>query len=150
MEARPPSPGATLGNELEHLRLLSIFHYVLAGILGLVSLLPGIPLMLGLLLASGRLAPEDDASRIVGSILAGCAGFFMLAGLTFATLVAQTGRSLAERRRYTFCLVIAGILCVVAPLGTLVGVFTIIVLASDSVRALFDADSVPAAAAARR
>lgn len=47
------------------------------------------------------------------------------------------GRALAQRRRYTFCLVIAGVACMFMPFGTVLGVFTIIVLLRDSVKELF-------------
>ena len=148
----PPAapPPSTWGDDLEHLRLLSIFHYVVAGIVGLVSLLPGIHLMIGIALATGHLAREDDGSRTIGSIMAGCAAFFIVAGLTFAVMVALAGRSLSKRRRYTFSLVIAAILCIVFPFGTLLGVFTIVVLVRPSVKALFEAGGSPAEAPSRR
>ena len=55
-----------------------------------------------------------------------------MAGLTYVA-----GRRLGERRSYTFCLVIAGVLCLFMPLGTVLGVFTIVVLQRPSVKALF-------------
>ena len=52
-------------------------------------------------------------------------------------MIALAGRSLARHRRYTFCLVVAAILCLFVPFGTLLGVFTIIVLVRSTVRARF-------------
>jgi hypothetical protein len=137
IDARPSSPGGFAGDDLEHLRLLSVFHYVVAGLFALVSLLPGIHMVLGLLMATGHLAPEDDGSQVIGWLMAGCASFFMVIGLCFAALIALAGRSLALRRRYTFSLVIAAVLCLFVPFGTVLGVFTILVLVRPSVRALF-------------
>ena len=54
------------------------------------------------------------------------------------------GRYLARRERYTFCLVVAGVECMFMPFGTVLGVFTIIVLSRPSVKDLFGA--LPAAA----
>lgn len=49
-------------------------------------------------------------------------------------------RFLSRRRHHVFCLVIAGIECLVMPFGTVLGVFTIIVLTKESVREMFLAD----------
>jgi fumarate reductase subunit D len=135
----PPSapPARFADDDVEQLRLLSVFHYVVAGIVALVALFPTLYLVLGVLLAFGRLAPEDDGSRIVGWLMASCGSFFMIAGLCLAAMIALAGRSLARNRRYTFCLVVAAILCLFVPLGTLLGVFTIIVLVRSTVRARF-------------
>ncbi len=58
-------------------------------------------------------------------------------GWTLALLVLIAGRQLAARRRYTYCLVVAGLECLFMPFGTVLGVFTILVLARPSVKALF-------------
>ena len=59
-------------------------------------------------------------------------------GATLAVCIAVAGRYLSQRRRYLFCLVTA---CVMAglsmPFGTILGVFTIIVLMRPSVTAAF-------------
>jgi hypothetical protein len=47
------------------------------------------------------------------------------------------GRSLGFRKRYSFALVIACIECLFVPFGTILGVFTIVALSRESVRALF-------------
>jgi fumarate reductase subunit D len=130
-------PARFADDDVEQLRLLSVFHYVVAGIMALVALFPTLYLVLGVLMAFGRLAPEDDGSRIVGWLMATCGSFFMIAGLSFAATIAVAGRSLAQHRRYTFCLVVAALLCLFVPFGTLLGIFTIIVLVRSSVRARF-------------
>jgi hypothetical protein len=57
-----------------------------------------------------------------------------------------TGRSIAHRKHYWFSFVIACIECIFMPFGTVLGVFTIIVLARESVKRLFLGD-VPAGGA---
>ena len=59
-------------------------------------------------------------------------------GWTAAVLLAWSGRCLAQRRRYIFCMVMAAIACLFVPLGTVLGVFTIVVLAKPEVKATFD------------
>ena len=61
----------------------------------------------------------------------------ILGGLAMATCVAIAGRRLAGHRSYTFCLVIAGIECAFSPFGTVLGVFTIVVLIRPSVKERF-------------
>ena len=57
-----------------------------------------------------------------------------------AVLVLVAGRKIAKRKSLLFCQVIAGLLCVLMPLGTALGVFTLIVLMRPTVKQLFEAD----------
>jgi hypothetical protein len=54
-----------------------------------------------------------------------------------AICILIAGRSLALRKRYSFALVIACIECLFIPFGTILGVFTIVALSRESIRALF-------------
>ena len=140
-----------MNQDLEHLRLLAIFHYVVAGLAALFACVPIIHLVMGLLLI---FSPEtfehgrqnrDEMLWVPGLILSVIASMFILAGWAFATCVFLAGRNLARRCRYTFCLVMAGVMCIFMPFGTVLGVFTIIVLMQPSVRPLFEgqATNVP-------
>ena len=62
---------------------------------------------------------------------------FILCGLALALCIAIAGRQLAHNRRYIYCLAIAGIECIFIPFGTVLGVFTIIVLMRPTVKELF-------------
>jgi hypothetical protein len=137
----PATPERFADDDVAQLRLLSVFHYVVAGLMALVALFPALYLVLGLLMATGRLAPGDDGGEVVGWLMASCGSFLVIVGLGCAMLVVLAGRSLAEQRRHTYCLVVAAILCLFAPFGTLLGVFTIIVLVRPSVRARFSSPS---------
>ncbi len=64
-------------------------------------------------------------------------GVFILAGWTLAGLIITAGRKLRRRTSHTFCLVVAGVECMFMPFGTVLGVFTIVVLMRDSVKELF-------------
>ncbi len=123
--------------DLEQLKLLAIFHYVAAGMAALVACIPIMHFFMGLALATGALGDSDPGTRPVGFGIMAFAAFFIVAGWTFAALVAFAGRSLQTHRRYTYCLVMAGIECIFMPVGTVLGVFTIIVLVRDSVKELF-------------
>jgi hypothetical protein len=67
----------------------------------------------------------------------------IVAGWTMAVFLAWSGRCLSRRVNYTFCLVMAGIACMFMPFGTILGVFTILVLMRPSVKALFQGARQP-------
>ena len=55
------------------------------------------------------------------------------------------GNRLKNHTNYTYCLVVDAIACTFVPFGTVLGVFTIIVLVRPSVKALFGIQSPPLA-----
>jgi hypothetical protein len=65
------------------------------------------------------------------------AAVFITLGWIFAAFVLTAGRFLAQRKHYMFCVVMAAIECIFLPFGTVLGVFTIIVLMRESVKQLF-------------
>ncbi len=124
----------------EHLRLLSIFHYVVGGLAGLFALFPIIHLVIGLVFILAPEAFESDGEAppaFLGWLFVVFAGMFIITGGVLAGFVITAGRFLARRRHRLFCLVIAGIECIFMPFGTILGVFTIIVLMRESVKELF-------------
>ena len=66
----------------------------------------------------------------------------ILIGLAYAISVLLTGRFIAHRKHHTFCFVVACISTLFTPFGTVLGIFTIIVLLRPSVKALFGVDAV--------
>ena len=126
-----------MSQDSEHLKLLSIFHYVVAGLTALFACIPFIHFFMGLALATGAFPDTDPEAQPVGIFIMVFAGLFILAGWALAVLIAYAGRSLQTRRRYTYCLVMAGVECIFMPFGTVLGVFTIIVLMRDSVKEMF-------------
>lgn len=129
-----------LEKDTEHLRLLAIGHYVYAAIMALFACIPIIHFTIGLifLLNPPAQAPGDPfPAQAFGAIFATIGGLLVLAGWTLAACVFMAGRSLAARKRYSFCFVVDAIACVFFPIGTVLGVLSILVLQRPSVRALF-------------
>ena len=124
----------------EHLKLLSIFHYVLAGITALFACFPIFHLLFGVLLLAGGLGAGERGGppAFFGLFLVLIPGLFILFGWTLAVCLFLSGRWLAARRHRTYCLAVAGVSCCFFPFGTVLGVFTIVVLTRPSVRALFE------------
>jgi hypothetical protein len=134
-------PTRTEREDTEHLQLLSIFYYVKAGLAALGGLIPGVYMLFGLLmLVGGAVAGEHDAGPLAlfgGVLIVVCLAIMAVCWL-FAYCLYLTGNYLREGRNRTFCFVMAGLICLNAPLGTVLGIFTIIVLGRDSVRARFE------------
>ncbi|CAN5179907.1 hypothetical protein BH09SUM1_BH09SUM1_27760 [soil metagenome] len=61
----------------------------------------------------------------------------MMLAWALALATAYAGKLILERRRWTVCMVVAGLLCMVMPHGTALGVFTIVTLLRDDVKAAF-------------
>jgi len=151
-QASPPSPppqppdyGYNQGytppdRDADHLKILSIFWYVIAGLqclgacFGLVYIVLGIVAFAGGMANRGGDAPPAAA---MGGLFS-CIGVFILvlAG-TFAFLSFKVARSLVARRSLTLCFVMAALICLSIPLGTILGVFTLVVLSRPSVKASF-------------
>lgn len=132
----------------EHIRLLSIFHYVVGGLTALCSFIPIIHLVMGIAMLIGAFPPNVDASsaqtaedemalKFVGIMFTAFASVFIIGGLTFSVCILRAGKKLARYESRTFCLIIAAILCAFAPLGTVLGVFSIITLTKPETKELF-------------
>ncbi|SRR5712691_3860870 len=127
--------------DAEHVNLLSIFYYVLAALALVWAVFPLLHLGFGtwvVLHPDIFGAQAGGQSRIVGWLFVGLASAWLALALALASMLFLVGRSLARRRRYVFCLVAAGVaaaLCV--PLGTVLGIFTIVVLLRPSVKEAF-------------
>ena len=125
----------------QHLRLLSIFHYVVGGLAALLSCFPLIHVALGLMMIyapqSMSNKPGDVPPAFVGWLFVGMGAGFVLAGMAVATCIVFGGRFIARRRRYWFVFVLGCFQCAMFPFGTVLGVFTIIVLSRPSVKESF-------------
>lgn len=129
-----------MNEDLEHLKLLAIFHYVVGGLAALFAFFPVIYVAVGVLAvyAPGTMDSEGDAlPAMFGWIFIVIGAGLMLLGWAFAVFTILTGRYLARKVHYLFCMVIAAIECMFMPFGTVLGVFTIIVLAKSSVKKMF-------------
>jgi hypothetical protein len=122
---------------------LTVGHYIVAALEAVVGFVPSIHLALGIWM----LTSPDLARQKGGPPAALFGGFFVLGALAFmltawslAVGLFVAGRSLAQRRHWTFCLVMAALVAAMCvPLGTVLGVLTIIVLIRPAVREAFGA-----------
>lgn len=120
-----------------NLRLLSIFHYVYAGLLGLVMLFFSIYVILGVAMIAAPGSGGHGAVVGGGVILAFGLLVMGVIGAKVVVLI-MAARSLVERTRHTLCVVAAVLSCLAMPLGTILGVFTLVMLFKPQVKAEFD------------
>ena len=156
MGGDPPLPAATIRRKefnmdenLSQIKLLSIFHYVVAAVAALFACFPIFHLLIGIsILTGGFFSNANDGNMsfpfpLFGLLFTLLPAAIILLGWTFAICLAFAGYSLAQKQRYMYCLVMACISCMFTPFGTVLGVFTIIVLMRPSVKALFNKASAP-------
>ncbi|MFH1730283.1 MAG: hypothetical protein ABIF82_01365 [Planctomycetota bacterium] len=131
----------------EHLRILSICHYVYGGVQAAFACIPLIHVAIGLVMVFAGVGEGRDECAplaIIGGLFAVIGAAVVLFGWAVAACVVYAGRCLAQRKSHTFCFVMAAICCLFIPFGTVLGVFTIIVLSRPSVKALFETGRPPA------
>lgn len=134
-----PPPSLTRTNDEEHLRLLAIFHYVVAGVGALFACFPLIHVAMGVMIVtgSGSIAGPKGPPAGFGYLFIVIGATFVLIGWAAAVCTFVSGRFLARRRKRLFSFVMAAFLCMFVPFGTVLGIFTIIVLSRESVQRLY-------------
>jgi hypothetical protein len=101
-----------MNQDKEHLRLLAIFHYIVAGLAALFSFFPLLYTTIGAIFIfvarHGTAKPgEDLRPEFVGWIFVVIGSLLFLLGIAIAICILIAGRSLAKRTRYWFALVVA-------------------------------------------
>lgn len=132
--------------DLNELGLLSIFHFVMAGLTALGGSIPIVHVLLGLkmlqdpaFLTGGRGVPPPFNP---GWVFVGVGASVIVIAWLMAFLLLLSGLSLRAQRRYWLCFVTACVICLSVPLGTALGVFTLLVLSRPSVKQLFGVAAV--------
>ena len=133
-----------MNHDKEHLRLLAIFHYVVAGLAALFSFFALLYTTVGaiFIFAARHGTPkpgEELPPEFLGWIFVVLGLLLFLLGVAMAICILIAGQCLSRRIHYTFALVMACIECLFIPFGTILGVFTIIALSRESVKELFAA-----------
>ena len=75
----------------------------------------------------------DPAGILIGAAVAGLIGSLFLVGL-----YGLVGWAIHQRKWHLYCMVVSGILCLSFPLGTALGVFSLITLSKPEIRTLFE------------
>lgn len=158
----------------EHLRLLSVFYYVHAGLMALATLWPLIYVVMGLFVTNVASSPsspsasavvvssssssgvpvpaaspssphgvamsvsEVEEAKMIGTIFIIVGVVMSLCFLALATANFFAARALSKRRNRMFIFVVGCINLLAMPLGTTLGVFTLIVMLRPTIQGLFE------------
>ncbi len=131
--------------DADHLNLLAIFHFVGAGlaVLGIAFLVAHYAFMHAIFANPKFFENQKQPLPVPPEQIMAMMKWFYLAGdvwlVASAILNVLSGVCLRARKGRTFSMVVAGMNCLHLPLGTVLGVFTLIVLLRDSVRELYAA-----------
>ncbi len=124
--------------DLEHLRLLSIGHYLMAALSIVFGLLFVATILIGIGIGQGVLA-DPETPPAVGWVYVAVGAIALLACWAYGAAMVVAGRQLRARRRWTYVIVMAAITFTgFQPIGPLLAVFTILVLMRPGVRATFE------------
>lgn len=126
-----------MNQDVDHLRLLSIFNYVLAGLVLFFSLAPLFYFLFGVAVFSGELGGPEEAERFMGTVVMVFGGAMIVASYAYLTCLVLAARYLGKRKNIGFCMAVAAVSCIFVPFGTVLGVFTLTVLSRDSVKTMF-------------
>jgi hypothetical protein len=132
---------ATFVHMKNHLSTLSVLHYVSGGLTCFGGFFLLLIALLGHFLGSDWLASqgEDAPPAFVGGlfIVLGWSLFFFTEAIGILNLV--SGGLIAARKGRTFSMAISAIDCLNFPLGTALGVYSLVVLSNEDVLAEYEA-----------
>jgi len=149
-----PAPDRETIIDQEHLKLLSI-GYIISGILSAFGAVFGLMYAIvgagiGTIVRMAHSADGQAPPAFIGWIL-GAVGVSIFLGLgSIAAVKFYTAKFLKQRKHRIFCMIVAAITCLGLPYGTILGIFSFMVLARDSVIRTFDQIPAPASPAAPR
>lgn len=135
----------------EHLKLLSVGYLVSGGLTALFSLFGLFYAGMGLFMLAIALSQKSSsAPPVAAALMFGTMGLLFLALFVVMTICKfRVASCLRRRQSRTFCLIVAALTAIEFPYGTMLGVFTFLVLCRPSVEQHFNAPSVPPASSGR-
>ena len=136
--------------DLEHLKLLGIFHYIW----GALSLIGAICIgayfvVIGIVLMNNpqSISSSDDSGTAgaVGGIMIAVGIVLFLIVVVYGILTLMAGGKYRKHQGgYWFCFILAIVTLVIGGIpGIVLGIFSLIVLSRESVKALFKGQSLP-------
>lgn len=130
------------------LKQLATFHYVLGGLGIFFSLFALIYVIIGIVMLSNPdtldMSDAEAPPAFMGGVLVAVGGITFLLGEIVSICLIISGNKLKKQTGYMFSFIMACIICLNMPLGTILGIFTIMVLQRDSVKALYNRPGNPA------
>lgn len=134
-----------MNDDVRYLNVIATFHIIVGIIAGLFSCLPLVNLPMGLSMLSDipKMIVQDfsfSPFALLPIMFTLLPILIVVIGWMFAIAISLNGYYIKNRLWHTYCLVIGGVETIFMPFGTVLGVFTIILLTKPSVKRLFDLD----------
>ncbi|MBW2046294.1 MAG: hypothetical protein JRI96_15685 [Deltaproteobacteria bacterium] len=130
-----------VSKDQDHLRLLAIFYYIGSGFFAFNAVGALAYLIIGIiaLVAPERILAQscEIPPQYIGWTIIVLMAVLLLFLGTIAFCLGYAGRCLVRRKKYIFCMVIAGLCCLGFPFGTILATFTFIVLLKPGVKETF-------------
>ena len=133
----------TESKEASYLNSLAIAHYAVGAVMMLFACIPLIHFSIGLAFVIGgdqgwfENQGEEAPPEFIGWMFMAIGALLFLIGQTVAISVIVSGLLLKKRVKYMFSFVLACVACLFMPFGTVLGIFTIIVLIKPEAKALY-------------
>ena len=132
--------------DIRYLNLLAIFHLIVAGMVGLLSCLPLVDLFIGIPMLKDVPYALSQNEFFSQTTLAPLIFILLPSGITvigwmFAIAIALNGYYLRTRKWVDYCMVVSGIETIFMPFGTVLGVFTMILLTKPTIKNRFDEET---------
>lgn len=141
----PPILDGRSRRDQDHLQLLAVFHFIVAGfaVAGIGFLLLHDAFMNAIFANPAMWKDQPNGSpaeffRAIIGVFKWCYVVMTVFGVAIGTANVMSGIWLRKQKNRMFSLVVSGLNCLQVPFGTVLGVFTIIVLMHDSVHAQYE------------
>jgi hypothetical protein len=123
-----------------NLDTIAVFHYVWGGLKIFASLFVLIYVVMGIGMIWGGTSTGETELQFTGGIflIFGLVAFLMVVVLGILSFLC--GYYLKQRKNRIFCMVMSGLACMSAPVGTVLGIFTILEIEKPEIKALFEAN----------
>jgi nitrogen fixation/metabolism regulation signal transduction histidine kinase len=137
-----------MDKDLEHLKLLGIFHYIWGALSILGGLATGVyVLIMGFVFFTAPSNSSEDAGSqtVAGGVIIAVGIVLLLVIVVYGILVLLAGGKYRKHQGgYWFCFALAIITLVVGGIpGIVLGIFSLVVLSRATVKALFKGESLP-------
>jgi hypothetical protein len=134
-----------MNDDIRYLNMIATLHVLVGLVAGLFSCLPLINLSMGVSMLSDipKMIVQDitfSPFALLPIIFTLLPILIVIVGWMLAIAISLNGYYIKNRQWHTYCLVIGGIETIFMPFGTVLGVFTIILLTKPDIKKLFDLD----------
>jgi MFS family permease len=121
------------------LRRLALLHLAFAGLGAILALFPLFHVAIGIGFITGAFSAGSPVvtSPLAGWLFVAFGAAAVVAVLVFSLVLAMAANYLGQASHRDFCMVVAGVTCAVFPVGTALGVYTIVTLSREEVRRVF-------------